>query len=81
MRMLTGAILILAAEQAFAHAHLVNFPYDGLVRDVLIPGATVSAIVGLILLIWGLFSEVPAHSPHKIHADPPTTAIGKNDPA
>ena len=80
MRMLTGALLILAAEQAFAHAHLVNFPYDGLVRDVLIPGATVSAVVGLILLVWGLFSETPARPRDKIHADPPTTAIAKNDP-
>ena len=57
MRMLTGAILIAAAEQAFSHAHLVGFPYAVFAREVLLPASLVLAIVGLGFLIWGILVE------------------------
>jgi hypothetical protein len=41
MRMITGAILLLAAEQAFAH-------------QVLVPGSATLGLLGLAFLIWGL---------------------------
>ncbi len=37
MRMLTGAMLLVGAEQAFAHAHLVQFPNHIEARTVLMP--------------------------------------------
>ena len=57
MKMLTGAILILTAEQAFAHAHLVGFPHNLFVNDVLVPTSLVLAILGIISLIWGILTE------------------------
>ena len=57
MRMLTGAILILTAEQAFAHAHLVGFPNHLFVNEVLVPTSLALAILGAGFLIWGIVSE------------------------
>ena len=57
MKMLTGALLILAAEQAFSHAHLIGFPHELFVRDVLLPGSLVLAIFGVGFLIWGTVTE------------------------
>lgn len=57
MRMLTGAILLLTAEQAFAHAHLVHFPNVPFVREVLIPASLVLAVFGLGFLVWGILTE------------------------
>ena len=55
--MLTGAILILAAEQAFAHAYLVGFPDRIFVRDILNPASAVLAALGVGFLIWGVVTE------------------------
>ena len=57
MRMLTGAILLLAAEQAFAHAYLVGFPYQAFVSEVLLPAGSVFGFLGLAFLIWGLITD------------------------
>jgi hypothetical protein len=57
MRKITGAILILTAEQAFAHAHLVGFPHQIYVRGILLPCAAVLGAVGVMVLVWGLLSE------------------------
>ena len=57
MRAITGAILILAAEQAFAHAHIVGFPHQIYVRSILVPVAAVLGFFGVILLFWGILSE------------------------
>lgn len=57
MRLVTGAILILAAEQAFAQAHLVGFPHDAYVRHVLIPASWVLTIGGIGFLIWGVIAD------------------------
>ena len=57
MRMLTGAILIASAEQAFSHAHLVGFPYAVFAREVLLPTSMVLALAGLAFLVWGILVE------------------------
>ncbi|MFO0870309.1 MAG: hypothetical protein U0935_15375 [Pirellulales bacterium] len=57
MRMLTGAVLILAAEQAFAHAHMANFPNEPRVRDVLYPACIFLVLLGSVLLVWGLVTD------------------------
>ena len=61
MRMLTGAILLLTAEQAFAHAHLVGFPDAAYVREVLIPTSLVLGLFGLGFLLWGILTERKRH--------------------
>lgn len=57
MRMITGAILILTAEQAFAHAHLIGFPHQVYVRSVLLPLSAVLGAIGVFSLVWGFLSE------------------------
>ena len=57
MRMITGAILLLASEQAFAHAHLIGFPHAVLAQDVLLPCSVVFAVTGCGFLIWGGFAD------------------------
>lgn len=57
MRMISGAVLIAAAEQAFAHAHLVPFPHDVFVRDILLPASFVLAVTGVGVLLWGLIAD------------------------
>lgn len=59
MRMVTGAILILAAEQAFAHAHLIGFPHQVYVNEVLIPASLVLCVLGSGFLVWGTFKDRP----------------------
>jgi hypothetical protein len=57
MKMVTGAILILTAEQAFAHAHLIGFPHQVFARETLIPVSTVAGLLGVGLVLWGIISE------------------------
>jgi hypothetical protein len=57
MRMITGSILLLAAEQAFAHAYLVGFPHQAYVSQVLVPGSVTLGALGLAFLIWGLVMD------------------------
>lgn len=57
MRMVTGALLIVAAEQAFSHMLLIRFPQDTFGRQVLYPTSAVLLVLGLVFLIWGLFTE------------------------
>ncbi len=57
MRMITGAVLILAAEQAFAHAYSIGFPHRDYASQVLIPGSAVLGLLGLAFLIWGLATD------------------------
>ncbi len=57
MRMVTGAILIAAAEQAFAHAHSIGFPHAVFASQVLMPGSVVLLGVGLVFLLWGILAE------------------------
>ena len=57
MRAITGAILLLAAEQAFAHAHLVGFPTQSVASEVLVPASMVLAVFGAVFLVWGLLAD------------------------
>lgn len=57
MRTISGALLLLTAEQAFAHAHSATFPNEPFVREVLLPTSGFLALAGLLLLVWGLFTE------------------------
>jgi hypothetical protein len=57
MKMVSGALLLLAAEQAFAHVQLVQFPNQEEAARVLAPASLLFLTVGSILLIWGIFTE------------------------
>jgi len=57
MRMVTGAILIAAAEQAFAHAHSIGFPHAVFASQVLMPASVVLLAIGLVFLLWGVLVE------------------------
>lgn len=57
MKLLAGTVLLLAAEQAYAHAHLVQFPNHDVAARVLIPASLVLVVLGSLLLVWGLLSE------------------------
>lgn len=57
MRSVTGAILILAGEQAFSHAFLISFPHQVYAQMILIPFAAVSTLTGFAFLIFGWLRE------------------------
>ncbi len=57
MRMITGGILILAAEQAFAHAYSAPFPNQVFVCEFLLPTSLVLAVTGVGFLVWGVIVE------------------------
>ena len=58
MKLISGAILVLAAEQAYAHAQLVQFPNHESAAAVLVPGSLVLVVLGILMIIWGLLTEV-----------------------
>jgi len=57
MKLISGAILLLAAEQAFGHALLVQFPNHDLASRVLVPACMVLLVLGSLLLAWGILTE------------------------
>jgi len=57
MRMLSSAVLLLAAEQSFAHAHLIGFPSHDIAATILFPAALVFLVLGGLLMTWGLVTE------------------------
>lgn len=57
MRTVTGAILLFAAEQSYAHACLIPFPHQESSARVLLPASCVLLVVGLTFLVWGLLTE------------------------
>ncbi len=54
MRMISGSILLLAAEEAFANSLSIGFPNAAAAQEILFPASLVLAISGLILLTWGI---------------------------
>ena len=58
MKILSGAILLVGAEQAFAHALLIQFPNQDTASRVLIPASVVMLCMGCLLIVWGLLAEV-----------------------
>ena len=57
MRMITGALLLLVAEQAFFHAHSIGFPHYRFVNEILLPVSGLLAIMGLVLIGTGLWLD------------------------
>lgn len=57
MRTLTGALLLLGAEQAYAHANLIQFPNQVEARTILLPAAMTFLVLGALTLIWGMLTE------------------------
>lgn len=57
MKLVSGAVLLFAAEQAFAHAKLVQFPNEDDAANVLIPASVVFLALGTLLFAWGLITE------------------------
>lgn len=62
MKLVTGAILLLAAVQAYAHANSVPFPNQVQASEVFTPASLVLAALGLIYLTWGTVSSVRTQS-------------------
>ncbi len=56
MRMISGTLLLLGAEQAFSHSLLIGFPNTQLAQEVLFPASLLMLILGLILMSWGLIA-------------------------
>jgi methionine-rich copper-binding protein CopC len=57
MKMVSGAVLLFAAEQSYAHAKLVQFPNEEAASSVLMPASVVFLALGVLLLAWGLVTE------------------------
>ena len=57
MRTVTGALLILAGEQAFSHAYLIGFPHQIYAQTILIPFAAIATLTGIGFLILGWLNE------------------------
>ena len=57
MKLVSGALLLIGAEQAYAHANMVSFPNHGAASQVLIPASVVFFALGSLLLLWGLLTE------------------------
>ena len=57
MKLVAGSVLVLAAEQAYAHAQLVQFPNHESASAVLVPASLVLFVLGMLLVIWGLLTE------------------------
>lgn len=54
---LAGIVLILTSEQAYAHSFLIEFPNQGPSSQILIPLSGLFLVSGLLLAVWGLWSD------------------------
>jgi uncharacterized membrane protein YphA (DoxX/SURF4 family) len=57
VKMVSGCMLLLAAEQAYAHALLIPFPNHDLAGQTLLPASLILVVLGGLLLLWGLLTE------------------------
>ncbi|MEZ6066406.1 MAG: hypothetical protein R3B90_12030 [Planctomycetaceae bacterium] len=64
MRMVTGAVLLLAAEHSYAHTYMIGFPSHDLVAGVLLPAAIGFGVLGAIILTWELLTELRSTPPN-----------------
>lgn len=60
MKLLTGAVFLVGAEQAYAHSLLVQFPNQDSASRILVPASLVMLTLGVLFTLWGLLSEVRA---------------------
>ena len=65
MKLLTGAILLVGAEQAFAHSLLVQFPNQDSASRILVPASLVLLTMATLFMLWGLLSEVQTERSRK----------------
>ncbi|MBC7966450.1 MAG: hypothetical protein H7Z17_11075 [Fuerstia sp.] len=65
MKLLSGAILLVGAEQAYAHAELIQFPNEDAASAVLIPVSLIMLVLGTLFMIWGLLTECRSGHRHK----------------
>jgi len=70
MRMITGALLLLVAEQAFYHAHSIGFPHYRFVNETLVPVSGLLAVMGVGLIGAGLWFDRPPPPPRPPEAPP-----------
>lgn len=57
MRTVTGAILLLAAEQAYYHAHAVDFPHQAHFLRTYTWVSAGLALLGAGFVLWGVMTE------------------------
>jgi hypothetical protein len=57
MKLVSGALLLLGAEQAYAHANLIQFPNYEAAASVLFPAALAFLVLGGLMFAWGLATE------------------------
>lgn len=57
MRTVSGAVLLLASEQAFAHSQMIGFPNQLFAKQVLYPTAIVLGVIGILLMLWGILTD------------------------
>ena len=62
MKILAGCVLIHAAEQAYAHMNLIQFPNYDTAAQVLLPTSIVILVVGVLLVVWGCVDEICGRS-------------------
>lgn len=55
--MLTGAVLLFLAEQAFAHAHMIGFPHQEYARQFLLPASIAAFVLGTACTVWGALTD------------------------
>jgi len=56
--MVTGAVLIVASEQAFAHSQMIPFPNQVFAAEVLYPSSIALLGLGICFLLWGAVCEL-----------------------
>lgn len=57
-KLIAGSLLIVAAEQAYAHTWLIGFPHHVHASEVLVPASVVLLTLGLGMLLWGIWTEI-----------------------
>ena len=71
MRMITGALLLLVAEQAFYHAHSIGFPHYRFVNEILLPVSGLLGFAGVGFIAFGLWFDRPPPPPPPPPFEPP----------
>ena len=72
MRTVSGAILLAASEQAFAHSQMIGFPNQLVAKQVLFPAALVFGVLGTVLVLWGVLTD------HRVGRSVDRAASGNN---
>lgn len=78
MRMIAGAILILAAVQAFAHSLSIPFPNQIFAGEVLFPASIALVALGTGLIVWGSISDQGQTRPGS-NTEPRPDSAGQNE--